>query len=43
MYVIIFYVGNAALHLARLAFLDYANPQAMLTSAHASGAMQQVK
>ena len=26
MYVIIFYVGNAALHLARLAFLDYANP-----------------
>ena len=26
MYVIIFYVGNTALHLARLAFLDYANP-----------------
>ena len=26
MYVIIFYVGNAALHLARLAFLYYANP-----------------
>ena len=26
MYVIIFYVENAALHLARLVFLDYANP-----------------
>ena len=26
MYVIIVCVGNAALHLARLAFLDYANP-----------------
>ena len=33
----LFYAGNTALCLARLAFLNYANP----VSAHASGAMQQ--